>query len=194
MRRLSMGRRLPRMVRACLVMASLPALGGCVVKSLYPVVAAGDRELDQRLVGSWRGNGNESVVITARDSEYLVVFTDNDGKPGRFAGRLGRLGPYRVLDVSPDSSGMGESDSVTALLLRLHAFLLIDSVGAELRFSQVKPDSLEAYLKREPAAVAHAQLEEGLVLTAPTPELRAFFERFAARPGVLDAQPAWTRR
>lgn len=194
MRKLSMWRRLPPLVRACLMIASVPALGGCVVKSLYPVVGAGDRELEQRLVGSWHGNGNESVVITARDSEYLVVYTDNDGKAGRFAGRLGRLGRYRILDVSPDSSGVGGSDALTALLLPLHTFLVIDSLGAELRFSQLKPDSLEAYLKREPAAVAHAELREGLVLTAPTPELRAFLERFAARPGVLDAQPAWTRR
>ncbi len=182
--------------RAGAWLALTVALGGCMVTSVSPVVAKGDRELDARLVGSWRNDEDqESAVITAADSEYAVVYREQNGKAGRFLGRLGRAGAYRVLDLTPDEDpGLNASDAYKALLLPLHTFLIVDSLGSELHVRALQPDSVESFLEGEPTAIAHVNLESGIVLTAPTPELKAFVERFAARPGALGRPATWRRR
>ncbi len=178
----------PRLVLAML--AATCTLGGCVAKSLAPVVGEKESEFDARLVGTWQGEGKESAVVTASGRDYLVVYTDDQGQPSRFVGRLGKLGARRALDLSPE---IGGSDSYQDLILPLHTVLIIDSLGTEIRAHAIHSDSLEAYLEREPTAIAHVKAGDGVVLTAPTPEVRSFLERFAARPGVLDSA-TWKRR
>ena len=178
----------------CALLVAACGLGGCVVKSTSPVVADKEGELDARLIGSWQGQGKESAVVTARGEDYRIILTNDQGVPATFVGRLGRLGAYRVLDLSPADSAITQNDSYSDMLLALHTFLVIDSIGAQLRARGIQPDSLKAYLEREPTAVAHVKVEDGVVLTAPTAELRSFLERFMARPGVLEGASAWTRR
>ena len=183
-----------RLACASWSLAAMLAFGGCAAKSFAPVVDKQDRVVDPRLVGTWHSDDQQSVVIEERDSDYAIRYTENDGKAGSFDARLGRLGNRWILDLSPAGSSVATaSDAYKALLLPLHTFVIIDAIGARMEASLVKSDSLEAYLAREPTAVGHTKVDDGLVLTAPTPELRAFLERYVNRPGVLD--PAvWTRQ
>ena len=189
-----LGRPISRRAYAASLLTAVLALGGCMARSIAPAVDGKDRVVDSRLVGRWQSDrGTETAVITARDSDYAVLYTDDKGEPGAFVGRLGRLGGRWVLDLAPQASGVQASDSYKGLLLPLHTFLLIDSIGARMRVSAVKSDSVEGYLEREPSAVAHVKVDNEVVLTAPTPELRAFLERYVTRPGVLEPQ-LWTRQ
>jgi hypothetical protein len=177
------------------LLACLAAASGCVVKSASPIVPEDSVETDRRLVGAWAGQGGkESAVVTADTLGYLVAYTGEEGKTGRFRARLGRMGPYRVLDLQPDTETLDADDSFTSMLLPLHTFLVVDSIGAELRVRGVQPDSLDHYLAREPTAAAHVRIDGNVVLTASTAELRAFLISFVARPGVLHDSAVWTRR
>ncbi len=177
------------------LLATVLPLGGCMVKSTTPVVDAKNRVFDARLVGTWQSDdGKQTAVVTAQDSGYLVLYTDERGKTGRFDASLGRLGRERVLDLVPDDEGLESSDSYKGMLLPLHTFLLIDSIGTEITARSILADSVKAYLERDPAAIAHVKAEDDVILTAATDELRAFFETFAARPGVLDGPQVWKRR
>ncbi len=169
------------------------ALGGCV-RSVSPVVAEADREFDARLLGNWATSGREKAEVAAKDGDYAVAYTDGKGNVSHFVARLGRMGRYRVLDVSPVDSDLQGNDAYNALLLPVHTFMIVDSIGSEFRSREVKLDSVEAYLARQPTALAHLRVGDEILLTAPTPELRAFLERFAARPGVLEEQGVWTRQ
>jgi hypothetical protein len=186
--------RIARLACAAALVSAVLALGGCMAKSLAPAVDKQDRVVDGRLVGTWLTEDKESAVIESRDSDYVVSYTDKDGKLGSFDARLGRLGSRWVLDLSPQGSAVvAASDAYKALLLPAHTFLLFDSIGARIRVSGLKPDSLEAYLERQPTAVAHVKVEDDVVLSAPTAELRVFLERYVNRPGVLEPE-VWTKR
>ncbi len=186
-------RRVARRACAAAFVAAPLVLGGCMAKSLAPAVDKQDRVVDPRLVGTWRTEDSESAVIEARDSDYVLTYTDKDGKPGSFDARLGRLGKGWVLDLSPEESGVAASDAYKALLLPTHTFLLFDSIAARMNVSGLDPDSLKAFLEREPTAVAHVRVEKEVVLSAPTPALRAFLEGYVNRPGVLQPE-VWTKR
>jgi len=175
-------------------LAAMLLLDACMPKSFEPAVGKADRVVDRRLVGRYQSDDGEQAVIELRDSEYAVIYTDKDGKVAPLVGRLGRLGNRWILDLAPDGSGVAKlSDAYKALLLPVHSFLVIDSIGPRMSVSVIKEDSLDRYLEREPNAVAHTQVADDLVLTAPTAELRAFLERFVARPGVTE-KAEWKKR
>lgn len=174
------------------------ALTGCGVGSVSPLFSDADVTYDPRLVGTWRDSAaKESAVIAAADADaYTVTYTDSDGKTGRFRARLGTLGRFRVLELQPDKIPLEMSDAYKNLLLRLYAPLIIDSIGVELRFRLVEPDSLKAHLARQPRVIAHVvrREDELVVLTAPTASVRLFLATFLERRGVLSESEAGWRR
>jgi hypothetical protein len=178
-----------------LLLASLLVTSGCGVGAVSPIVGEADRLHDQALVGSWvDAESEETAVITARGGGgYSVVYTESDGRTGRFAAELGSLGAHRILELRPfQEEGAGAMHR--SLSLRLHTLLFLDSVGDEISFRAFEPDSLQALLQREPGAVRHLMTDDLLVLTAPTPALRQFLLRFAERPGVMTEPMTWKRR
>lgn len=168
---------------------------GCGIGSVSPILLATDQQFDPRLVGSWSGGADhESALISGDASKgYTIVYTDADGKGGRFEGRLGRLGRYRVLDVRPAELQLDANDAYKSLLLPLHAAVFIDSLGSTVQFRLLDPDSLKQYLERAPDAVAHAIVDDAIVLTAPTAALRRFLVDYVRRKGVLGDSITWVR-
>lgn len=185
------------MIRQSLaIIIAVGCLTGCGVASVSPFVTEADRVAEPRLIGSWQdSSGRESAIIVAAPAnDYRVTYTDGDGKSGEFKGRLGAMGPYRVLDLEPVDPIPDASDVYKSLVLHAHGVVIIDSVGIGLQFRIVRADSLREYLRRSPGVVAHTMIGERVLLTAPSPELRHFFQGFLARPGVLDAPEVWRRR
>ena len=170
------------------------AAAGCGVGSISPFIS--DTQYDSLLVGAWRdSNGTESAYITTLEADrYSIIYTDSEGKIGRFRATLGRVGPLRVLDVEPADPVPEASVLYRSLLLPLHGAVFIDSIGAELRFRLLQPDSLKHYLEREPDAVAHMIPNKVVVLTAPTADVRRFLGGYARRTGALAESNVWVRR
>ena len=137
----------------------------------------------------------ESAVITeAPQHSYQILYTDSDKKTGRFHARLGLLGSYAVLDLQPDEPAPGASDIYRSLLLRAHGVLFLDSIGATVRIREFNADSVLRYVDQHPLAVAHARVDDALLLTAPSQELRAFLTQLLRQPGMLGDPAIWRRR
>lgn len=184
------------MIRFLLFPIAGVALTSCGLASVSPLVTDADVAFDQRLVGTWEdSSARGSAVITAAGSNgYHIVYKDDDGKTGRFTGRLGRLGAHRVIDLQPDAPLPDASELYTGLLVRTHAILVIDSIGNTLHFRALESDSVKALLARTPGAVPHAVVEHGILLTAPSAETRRFLLDFVTRPGSLSEPSIWRRR
>lgn len=172
------------------------ALMGCGVASVSPIVTDANAAYDPRLLGTWvDGDGKDSAVITAgRANTYNVLFTEEDGKTGRFSGRLGRLGPYRVFDLQPDDPIPTASDTYKSLLLRAHGIVVVDSIGDVVAFRLIGADSLRAYLKARPRSVAHTIVGGAVLLTPSSAEARRFLMAFVGRRGVLGERNVFRRR
>ncbi len=182
--------------RGWLLLLPLLALTACGIGSINPAFEPDSARFDARLLGAWQGSDDDgtAVVLRSRDG-YLIDYTDDDNRSGRFRAHLGLLDGRTVLDIQPDDRALpAMSDAYTGLLLPLHTVLFVDSIGDIVRLRAVKPDSLTSFLRREPQAVAHLHSENLTVLTAPTPELGRFLAGFARRPGALDDPMIWVRQ
>jgi hypothetical protein len=168
-------------------------LMGCGVASVSPIVTDADLVYEPSLVGTWQGAKESAVITAASANSYNVLFTDEDGKTGRFSGRLGRLGAYRVLDLQPDDPIPAASDVYKSLLLRAHGIVIVDSIGDVTQFRLVETDSLKAYLKKRPQAVPHTMVGDAVLLTASSVQARRFLTAFVRRRGVLDKPYVWRR-
>lgn len=188
-------------MRTRIVAALWLGIGGllttaCGFGSLSPIVMDGDVVNDSRLEGTWiESKDRDSAVITAAgDRTYAIAYFENGGKKGSFEARLGTLGKFRVLDVQPVEPARDASDLYRGLLLRAHSLLVIDSLdAATLRFRMIESDSLRRFLERTPRAIAH-RIDDGVLLTAESPEVRRFLATFMSRPGALTEQSIWQRR
>lgn len=182
--------------RRCLFVLLLIGLTGCGVASVSPAVTDADVAYDPRLLGTWQDSARtESAVITAAPQRgYNLLYTDSDKKTGRFHARLGVLDRYRVLDVQPVDPSPGATDVYKSLLLRAHGVLFIDSIGALVRFRELKGDSVSRYIDRNPRAITHTKVDDAILLTAPSPELRQFLIQLARRPGMLGDPTVWRRK
>lgn len=178
------------------LLAALVCLSACGMGSVSPIVTDADILTDSRLIGSWQdAQGRESAVITAAGpTGYRILYTDDDHKTGEFDARLGRLGALRVLDVQPVEPLPSANDVYRSLVLRAHGLIVVDSLGVALHVRIINPDSLKAYLARQPKGVAHALVDEAVLLTGSSPEVRRLLQEFLARPGVLEKPDIWQRK
>ena len=184
-------------MKLCYLVIAAVGVMGCGIASVSPIVTDADAAYDSRLVGTWvHGNGKDSAAITAGSANtYGVVFTDEDGKTGRFAGRLGRLGPYRVLDLRPEDPIPEASDTYKSLLLLAHAIVVVDSIGDIVAIRLLEPDSLRAYPKARPRSVPHTIIGSSVLLTSSSSEeVRRFLTAFVGRRGALGEREVFRRR
>lgn len=178
-----------RLARFLLAFSSL-ILSGCGVASISPFVSLDDQEFDPALLGRWQSTESTEFAIISGDSTrgYQIAYVDEDGARGRFDARLGRLGRRRVFDVVPMELDLSREGPVfESLILRLHSFVIIDSVSpTDLFWRGVDADSLRAVLARDPDAPHHTvpHGEQSPVITAPTDDVRRFFDRLLELPGM----------
>lgn len=178
------------------VVRFLTLITGCGVGSVQPLHQDAELLFDPQLVGTWEDStGKESAALTADGARgYRLEYRDSDGKTGRFRARLGQLGSRRVLDVQPEDAPHELSDVYRGLLLPLHGFVFLEVQGQALNFAVLEADTLRRYLERNPTAVPHIALKDGILLTAPSSELRRFLAGYLARRGVLGEAAVWRRR
>jgi hypothetical protein len=162
------------------------ALGACV-QSVNPLATDGTLVSVPGLVGTWVATSGDVLVVTTTDSTtYGLTLLDQDGETSRWVGRVTSLRGRRWLDVVPADLPDQWSEEYRNSFLPLHQFWALRQADSLLVAAGLDYDSLRTVLERDPAAVAHATVADGVVLTADTPALRAFIAAFADRPGTLE--------
>ena len=176
-------------------------LSGCGFASVSPFVSGADVAYDAKLVGTWVDpDGKESAVIVREGDGYDITYTEDSGKTGRFHGVLGRLGNRRVLDVVPKDLSEDKGALYRSLLVPTHGVIVIDFADNNLTMRVLKPEEIKKLLKARPSLIAHTLVkggveeEIGVLLTAPTPDVRKFLSDIIDRPGMLDDPDTWRRK
>lgn len=177
------------------VLAAL--LGGCFpIASLHPLCTQEDLIFEEKLLGTWVDDPNKPETTWqfkrldepegAGEKAYKLIFSDEEGRKGSFIAHLGKLENKLFLDLYPSELPWEPKDPNklewaynTLLLIPVHTFIRIDSIGPQLKMRLTVEDQMEELLKENPTAVRHASTEDRLVLTASTKELQAFVLKYA---------------
>ena len=168
-------------------------LGGCVpVLSLHPLYTKENVVFDKKLLGTWVDDPNKPEItwqfksIDEPNDAYEMIFTSDDGSKGSFVVHLVKLQDKLFLDVysnklpvHPEDPNEMEWALNSYFIIPTHAFVKIDSVEPTLKMRLMLETQLKDLLEENPDAIAHAAVEDRLILTASTKELQAFVLKYA---------------
>jgi hypothetical protein len=144
---------------------------GCLVGSLHPVYDDEAILFDEGLVGNWANKESEVTVVVERGEwrSYHVAFTDRFGTT-RFTGHLARVGTARFLNIRPED-GLERP----AFLVVTNGVLQIEIEPARIRVREPDYGTILARLTAGKLDLdAATDLKQNVVITAPTPKLRAW--------------------
>ena len=175
-----------RQIARMILLASVIYSTACV-PSINPFCMEGDGYLDPNLLGTWSdSDGLETWTFTNPDDEdYLLTYTDDNGRTGVFTARQFKLGDRSFLDISPVRSASKQNSFYDEHFLSMHSVYLISINGKTGRIAFLDPAWLKLTLKKDPHAVAHAIVDGEIVLTDTTERLKAFLLANANTPDAF---------
>jgi hypothetical protein len=144
---------------------------GCLVGSLHPVYDDETIVFDESLPGTWANKESEVTVVVERGEwrSYHIAYTDRFGTT-KFTGHLARLGAARFLNVRPED-GLERP----AFLVVTNGVLQIEIEPARLRVREPEYGVMLARLNAGKLGLdAATDLKQNVIVTAPTPRLRAW--------------------
>ncbi len=187
-------------------------LGGCVPISLHPLFTDKDIVFEEKLLGVWIQEPNDSQTIwefrraDEMPNAYRLTCTDKDNKKGSFVAHLVKLKKQLFLDIYPDKlpsepqePNKGQQWEYNSLFwIPAHTFVKVSSIGLQVKLQSMNYDKLKELLEREPKTVGHSIIKDGdserLVLTAPTKKLQAFVLKYADDKNVFADEIVLCRR
>jgi len=179
-------------------LALLCGAGAGCIPSLHPIYTDADLMFDPGVVGAWRGaegdtNGVETLEFTAADrTAYRLVYTDKEGLKGTFAVHLVRIGENLFFDVYPDRAGAKVNGYYQMHEFPVHTFAWVRQIRPELKCSFMSGDWLDKLLKATPTALRHERVDDAVLISARTAELKAFLAAHVKTPGAFGEPSVWT--
>jgi len=142
---------------------------------------------DPTLLGTWSGDESKETWEFTNQGErsYKLLYSDEDGRQGRFVVYRFRVADNNLLDLCPEEPEPRASDFYKHHLLRLHTFFLILQSEPTMRITTLEPDWLQRFLANNPAVLQHERVAERLILTASTLELQSFILAHLKTPGAF---------
>ena len=159
----------------CWGVIGLTALAGCV-PSLNPVYRPEDLVFDSSVVGMWTQTGEKARwEFTQRDDKsYRLLYTDNEGRQGRFVAHLAKIEGDLFLDLFPEEVEMGVNSFYKFHLVPIHTIYLVRQTKPGLELAAIDFKWLEEELNKQPATIQSSTFNGRKLITAPTDEVRAF--------------------
>ena len=185
-------------LRTLLSLTVMLTLSGCI-PTLHPLYTDKDIIFDPALVGSWTEEDAKETWMFQRNGEkaYRLVYTDGEGKTGKFDVHLVKIGAQRFLDFFPDSTSLNDSkqnDFFKFHLIPVHTFARVWQIEPGLQMAFPDPKWLEEYLKANPKALANEKIEDRGILTASTAELQEFLRKQADTEGFFGNKSSMRRK
>ncbi len=181
-------------------------LGGCIpVMSLHPLYNQEDVMFEEKLLGTWVDDSNETTWEFKRPDEskkaYELIFRDNEGGKGSFVVHLVKLRNRLFLDVYPNQFPCDLEDPNKTewgynafFYVPAHTFIKIDSIEPQLRMRLTDDEEMGQLLKEDPNAVKYELLDNKLILTASTKELQAFVLKYADDSRLFSDEIVYSRK
>jgi hypothetical protein len=167
-----------------ILLAAAALLAGCATPSLHPIYSPDKEIQDPGLVGVWRdadGTDKTTYTVTREGSQYQLVIAGEKDRTD-CAVHLVQLGKYRFVDLAAADKERDQiNDRWGELFLPTHMFLRYEVEGDGLKVWHLDRDWLKKGLDAKSPAVACTTLnDQTILITASTPELQAFLEKYAA--------------
>jgi len=171
---------------AAAIFIAAALVGGCV-PSLHPLYTNEELVFEPALVGKWLEKVSSGTwqFEKQKEKEYLLIYTDNEGKSGKFTAHLLKIGETMYLDLFPQASEVETNQFYIWHFQPVHTFMKIRQITPTLQMAPVDPKWLDQLLLKSPELLAHERIDERLILTAPTEKLQQFFRKHADAEGMF---------
>lgn len=182
------------------------ALPGCWVHALSPLATEDKVEFERGLLGSWTLPGKEGERLVAltflRDlgNRYDVVVhmpaeedAKGKGKKAQPADAreiplkafVVRLGEQRFLELSVGGKLLADTELAGPFLLSTYHASRVELDGDTLRLHSPAPDWFEKQAKAGTLDLPHVLVRGGVLLTATTEQLQAWYDKHAGDKEVF---------
>jgi len=182
------GSAMKRHFSLALLVLFVSTLTGCVPEDcLFGLAGASDREFDERLLGEWKMQsgpefkpGEQSARILFRrsgdDPEYETTVFDFDehGTNIVCTGRLARLGTALFVDFGTRDADEHKYAEIPFPGIEAHIFGRIYIDKNSVRIDFLSDDWVKKQATAGKLTLATVETKDGLVISAPTEQLRKF--------------------
>jgi hypothetical protein len=184
---------LRRTISAAAILSILSALQGCLVLSLHPAYSDESIAWDPGLVGDWRDADDLSTLhVDAAEWRSYKIHYEHPSEKGDVTAYLSIVGDERYLDVTP-LRGVDPG----SFLLPVHAVLRLALDADTLTLTPLSYDVLSSRVRAGGAAAtglaAVFDQKHNLLITSPTPQLRAWLRTTLASSSVWGAPAKFAR-
>jgi hypothetical protein len=167
--------------------------------SLQPLVTKDDALDMPQIVGSWAQEGDDPQVIRFRalgDKSYELSCVGGAGekaKRGTLAVAFGRIGDQLYWDLTAIPLD-DEDDSWSLHRLPIHTFARIHLEGDRLEIAYLDSDWVSSALADSSIDIAHTMLDNDVLLTATSAELKQFVLDHGDDEGAFGKADVYARK
>jgi len=160
----------------------LVAMVGCI-PSLNPIFTNDNLVFDPAFVGLWKQPDSPATWNFTQFDEksYHLVYSDNEGRQGRFLARLADVQGTLFLDLFPAEIESNANSFYKFHLVPIHTVYLVNRTGPEMELAAIDFQWLQTYLGEHPEAIEHATYDGRKLITASTADLQDFVLRHKER-------------
>lgn len=153
----------------------LITLAGCI-PSLNPVYRQEDLVFDSSVLGTWAQTGQKARWEFQKrdDTSYKLLYTDNEGRQGRFVAHLAKIEGELFLDLFPEQLEMEVNSFYSFHLVPIHTIYRVRQTKPQLELAAIDYKWLDEELNKEPATIQSSALNGRRLITASTDDVRAF--------------------
>jgi hypothetical protein len=161
--------------KICCALALLTAVIGCI-PSLNPVYRIDDLIFDPSVLGVWRQVGEKARWDFSKrdDRSYRLVYTDNEGRQGRFVAHLAKIEGEMFLDLFPEEVEVEANDFYRFHLVPVHTIYRVRQTSPNLELAAIDYKWLDAELNKQPPTIQSSTFNGRRLITASTEEVRSF--------------------
>jgi hypothetical protein len=156
-------------------MIALTLVAGCV-PSLNPVYTDEQLVFMEDVLGTWQQSESPNRwEFTKRDDKsYWLLYTEEDGRQGRFVAHVADLNGTMFLDLFPAEIETDATGFYNFHLVPIHTIYRVRSTGSNLELSVVDYRWFDKQLSEHPEAIQFATFNGRKLITAPTEDVQAF--------------------
>ena len=182
-----------RISRTLLAVGLALLLVGCdadpsnpLVPCVQPLYTDVDLDFDPTLLGAFRNKDGDLTFVFEKqgDNEFKLTVHEEEGEKkfsGRFEAHLVRLGSYWFLDFYPGALEVGDS-FYRLHWVRAHTIARVWIENDTLRLGFLSSRWLKQRLEDRSVDIDHREVDDSIVVTAPTRDLQDLVFRYATDP------------
>lgn len=173
----------------CLSIVLVLCIAGCLpMRSIHPFYTDETEVMDKGLVGVWGepNDANDTWTFHARDKGGYTLDITEKKNVSNFEAHLFTCGDTHLLDLGPgDLSDVFKNSLVAITLLPAHLLLRLERQEDQLTLYVSEGDTLKSMLQEDPNAIAHLEIDNEFILSAPPEALQRYLGR------IKDVNDLW---